>query len=78
MAVKKLGKEELIVAVDKCRNIGELFSLVKHQEINMRMHTLPKASNVPEKRLEIRSFPEGTSYLDKLKAAVKLTVEYTK
>lgn len=44
----------------------------------MRMHTLPGASNIPAKRLEIRSFPEGTSYLDKLKAAVKLTVKYTK
>ena len=78
MAIRKLNKEELLVAVDKCKSIGDLFSLVKHQEINMRMHTLPSASNVPAKRLEIRSFPEGTSYLDKLKAAVKLTVEYTK
>ena len=78
MAVNKLNKEELLIAVDKCKSISELFSLVKNQEINMRMHTLSTASNIPPKRLEIRSFPEGTSYLDKLKAAVKLTVEYTK
>lgn len=80
MAVKakKMSKQELLCAIDKCKSIGELFELVKTQDINMRMHTLRTASNVPPKRLEIRSFPEGTSYLDKLKAAVKLTVEYTK
>lgn len=78
LAIKKLNKEELLKAVDDCKNIGELFALVKNQDINMRMHTLPGASNIPAKRLEIRSFPEGTSYLDKLKAAVKLTVKYTK
>lgn len=78
LAIKKLNKSELLEAVDNCKNIGELFALVKNQDINMRMHTLPSASNIPAKRLEIRSFPEGTSYLDKLKAAVKLTVKYTK
>jgi len=78
LAVKILSKSELLEAVDKCKNIGELFALVKNQNINMRMHTLPGASNIPQKRLEIRSFPEGMSYLDKLKEAVKLTVKYTK
>ena len=78
MGIVKMNKKELLKAIDDCKNIGELFSLVKNQDINMRMHTLPGASNVPAKRLEIRSFPEGTSYLDKLKAAVKLTVKYTK
>lgn len=78
LSIKKLNKKELLVAVDECKSISELFSLVKNQDINMRMHTLPGASNIPAKRLEIRSFPEGTTYLDKLKAAVKLTVKYTK
>lgn len=78
MSIKKLSKQELLNEVDKCKSISELFSLVKNQEINMRMHTLPSASNVPAKRLEIRSFPKGTTYLDKLKEAVKLTVKYTK
>ena len=78
MAIKKLNKKELLIAVDNCKSIVELFEIVKTQEINMRMHTLPSASNQPAKRLEIRSFPKGTTYLDKLKSAVKLTVEYTK
>ena len=75
---KMLSKAELIKAVDNAKTIADLFELVKTQDINMRMHTLPGASNLPAKRLEIRSFPPNTSYLDKLKAAVKLTIKYTK
>ena len=75
---KKKTKAELLKAVDNCTSIDQLFALVQHEEINMRMHTLPGASNIPPKRLEIRSFKPGTTYLDRLKAAVRLTVEMTK
>ena len=78
MQQKKMTKSQLLVAVDNAKTIADLFELVKTQDINMRMHTLPGASNIPAKRLEIRSFPPNTSYLDKLKAAVKLTIKYTK
>lgn len=77
MKISGLSKKELLIAVDNAKSIGELFALVKHNNVNMRMHTLPTASSVPAKRLEIRSFPPGTTYLDKLKAAVKMTIEYT-
>lgn len=73
-----MTKSQLLVAVDNAKTIADLFELVKTQDINMRMHTLPGASNIPAKRLEIRSFPPNTSYLDKLKAAVKMTIKYTK
>ena len=73
-----MSKDELIEAVDKAESISDLFTLVKEQDIDMRMHTLPGASNIKPKRLEIRSFAPGTSYLDKLKSAVKLTIENTK
>ncbi len=73
-----MNKNELLRAVDEAKNIGDLFKLVKEQEINMRMHTLPGASNIKPKKLELRSFPPGTTHLDRLKAAVKLTVENTK
>lgn len=75
---KKNTKEELLKAVDDCKSIDQLFALVQHEEINMRMHTLPGASNIAPKRLEIREFKPGTTYLDKLKTAVKMTVELTK
>ena len=78
MKQKKMTKSQLLVAVDNAKTIADLFELVKTQDINMRMHTLPGASNIPAKRLEIRSFPPNTSYLDKLKAAVKMTIKYTK
>ncbi|MGN1138655.1 MAG: hypothetical protein ACI4RM_04340 [Ruminococcus sp.] len=78
MKQKRMTKSQLLKAVDDAKTITDLFELVKTQDINMRMHTLPGASNIPAKRLEIRSFPPNTSYLDKLKAAVKLTIKYTK
>lgn len=73
-----MSKTELFSAVDKAKTIADLFKLVKEQDINMRMHTLPSASNVAPKRLEIRTFPPNFSHLDRLKAAVRLTVENTK
>ncbi len=75
---KKMNKQQILRAVDKAKTISDLFKLVKEQDINMRMHTLPSASNVAPKKLELRSFPLGTTHLDRLKAAVKLTVENTK
>ncbi|MCH5303813.1 MAG: hypothetical protein J1E41_03025 [Ruminococcus sp.] len=74
---RKMKKEEILYAIDKSKTISDLFKLVKEQDINMRMHTLPSASNVKPKRLEIRTFPPNFSHLDKLKAAVRLTVENT-
>ena len=75
---KKMSKNQILRAIDKAKTISDLFKLVKEQDINMRMHTLPGASNVAPKRMELRSFPPDTSHFDRLKAAVKLTVESTK
>ncbi|MBQ5398527.1 MAG: hypothetical protein IIU14_03705 [Ruminococcus sp.] len=75
---EKMSKNELLDAIDKSRTIADLFRLVKEQDINMRMHTVQGASNTKPKKLEIRSFPPNATYLDRLKAAVRLTVENTK
>lgn len=75
---EQMSRDELLAAVDDCATIAGLFKLVKEQNINMRMHTLPGASNIKPKRLELRSFPPNSTYLDRLKAAVRLTVENTK
>ena len=56
---EKMSKQGLLAAVDECKTIADLFKLVKEQDINMRMHTLPGASNIKPKRLELRSFPPG-------------------
>jgi hypothetical protein len=73
-----MSKDELLAAIDNSKTISDLFKLVKEQNINMHMHTVQGASNTKPKRLEIRSFAPGSTYLDRLKAAVKLTVENTK
>lgn len=75
---KKKTKTALLKAIDDCKSIDQLFALVQHEEINMRMHTLPGASNIPPKRLEIRNLDPKSTPLDRLKAAVRLTVELTK
>ncbi len=75
---KQMSKSELLKAIDKSKTIADLFKLVKEQNINMRMHTLPSPSNSKPKRLELRTFPPNTSHFDRLKAAVRLTVEHTK
>ena len=75
---KQMDKQHLLRAIDKAETISDLFKLVREQNINMRMHTLPSASNVAPKRLELRNFPPDTTHFDRLKAAVKLTVENTK
>ena len=75
---KKMSKKQLLLAIDKAECISDLFKLVREQDINMRMRTLPGASNLAPKRMELGTFPPETSHLDRLKTAVKLTVEYTK
>lgn len=75
---KTQNKLRLLKELEKCKNIEELFSFVKNENINMRMHTLPGASNIPPRRLEIRNVDKNLSTLDKLKMAVKMTIELTK
>ena len=75
---RKINKQQLLRAVDRAKSISDLFKLVREQDINMRMRTLPGASNIPPKKLELSSFPPNTPHLDRLKAAVRLTVENTK
>ncbi|MDR0914514.1 MAG: hypothetical protein LBM65_05060 [Oscillospiraceae bacterium] len=74
---RKKSREEILGEIDNCKSISQIFALVQHENINMRMHTLPGASNIPPKRLEITEFAPNQTYLDKLKAAVRLTVENT-
>lgn len=75
---KKKTKQQLLKAIDNCKSIAQLFALVQHEQINMRMQTLPGASNIPPRKIELREFAPNETYLDKLKAAVKATVENTK
>ena len=65
---KRLGKVELLAAVDAVESISDLFALVQREAIDIRMHSFSSASNLPPKMLD----------LDKLKFAVKSAVENTR
>jgi len=72
---QKKNKQELLKAIDDCCSIHQIFALVQHEQINMRMQTLPGASNIPPKNVELLAFAPNQTYLDKLKDVVKYTVE---
>lgn len=73
---QKLGKEELLRAVDAVESISELFSLVQKETIDIRMHSFASASNLPPKMLDLTD--TTVSPLDKLKFAVKSAIENTR
>ena len=73
---QKLGKEELLRAVDAVESISVLFSLVQRETIDIRMHSFASASNLPPKMLDLTD--TTVSPLDKLKFAVKSAIENTR
>ncbi len=73
---QKLGKSELLEAVDKVESISELFALVQRETIDIRMHSFASASNLPPKMLDLTD--TTVSPLEKLKFAVKSAIENTR
>lgn len=70
-------KDELLKSVEDCASIAELFRLVKTENIDIRMQTLCSASSIPPKSPAFDPTCEEDP-LQRLKAAVKLTVENTR
>ncbi|MDO5123069.1 MAG: hypothetical protein Q4D44_00200 [Eubacteriales bacterium] len=70
---KKKTKDELLKAIDDCVSISQIFALVQHEQIELRMQTMCSASNLPPKSPNIPQNPED-SPLERLKNAVKLAV----
>ena len=73
---KRLGKAELMAAVDAVESISDLFALVQKEAIDIRMHSFSSASNLPPKMLDLTD--TTVSPLDKLKFAVKSAIENTR
>ena len=71
-----MNKSELLHAVDMVESIAELFALVQRETIDIRMHSLSSASNMPPKMLDLTD--TQVSPLDKLKFAVKSAIENTR
>lgn len=70
-----LSREELLNAIDSCTTIADIFTLVKSENIDMRMQTLCSASNIPPKLLEYDSSASIEDPLVRLKKVVSLAVE---
>ncbi len=67
---KKKTKSELLRAIDECRSISQLFALVQHEQIELRMQSMCSASNLPPRTPNIPSDPTE-SPLGRLKDAVR-------
>jgi len=72
----RLGKTELLKAVDDVGSISELFALVQREAIDIRMHSFASASNLPPKMFDLTD--TTVSPLDKLKFAVRSAIENTR
>ena len=73
---QRLGKSELMAAVDSVESISELFALVQREAIDIRMHSFASASNLPPKMFDLSD--TEISPLEKLKFAVKSAIENTR
>lgn len=70
---KKKTKDELIKAIDECKSISQLFALVQHEQIELRMQSMCSASNLPPRTPNIPKDPTE-SPLARLKDAVRQCV----
>lgn len=73
----KKSKAELLLAIDECSSISEIFELVRDEQIDIRMQTLCSASCIPPKVLTFDSTVQENP-LQKLKDLVCLAIEHTK
>lgn len=70
---QKKSKTELLAAIDGCVSISQLFALVQHESIDIRMQSLSSASCIPPKTPNLSTSMD--SPLDRLKTAVRNAVE---
>ncbi len=73
---KKKSKAQLLKAVDECQSLSQLFALIQHENIVIRMHSQSGASNLTPKKLTPNEIIEkkGTP-LERLKAEVRKSVK---
>ena len=67
-------KADLLKRIDDCTTIAQLFELVRHEHIDMRMQTLCSASNIPPKMLTY-DYNCTESPLERLRKVVRLAVQ---
>ncbi len=70
-------KEQLLKEIDACKSLSQLFALIQHEGIVMRMYGQPGASNLTPKKLypkEIIDNKEDTPF-ERMRIRVKKAVE---
>ena len=48
---KKKSKAQLLKAIDECQSLSQLFALIQHENIVIRMHSQSGASNLTPQKL---------------------------
>ena len=74
---RRKTKEQLLKEIDACKSLSQLFALIQHEGIVMRMYSQPGASNLTPKKLypkEIINNKEDTP-LERLRLRVRKAVE---
>lgn len=74
---RRKTKEQLLKEIDACKSLSQLFALIQHEGIVMRMYSQPGASNLTPKKLypkEIINNKEETPF-ERMRIKVKKAVE---
>lgn len=74
---RRKTKEQLLKEIDACKSLSQLFALIQHEGIVMRMYSQPGASNLMPKKLypkEIIDNKEDTPF-ERMRIKVKKAVE---
>lgn len=74
---RRKTKEQLLKEIDACKSLSQLFALIQHEGIVMRMYSQPGASNLTPKKLypkEIINNKEDTPF-ERLRLRVRKAVE---
>lgn len=73
---KKKSKAQLLKAIDECQSLSQLFALIQHENIVIRMHSQSGASNLtPQKLTPNEIISKKDTPLERLKAEVRKSVE---
>lgn len=73
---KKKSKAQLLKAIDECQSLSQLFALIQHENIVIRMHSQSGASNLtPQKLTPNEIISKKDTPLERLKTEVRKSVE---
>lgn len=74
---RRKTKEQLLKEIDACKSLSQLFALIQHEGIVMRMYSQPGASNLTPKKLypkDIIDNKEDTPF-ERLRLKVRKAIE---